>query len=30
LYSAAPISLFLIRPIARQKHASHLTMIWFC
>ncbi len=30
LYSAAPISLFLIRPIARQTHASRLAMIRFC
>jgi len=30
LYSAAPISLFLIRPIARQTHTSRLAIIWFC
>lgn len=30
LYSAALISLFLIRPIARQTHAPHLAMTWFC
>lgn len=30
LYSAALISLFLIRPIARQTHAPRLAMTGFC
>ena len=30
LYSAALISLFLIRPIARQTHSPRLAMTWFC
>ncbi|MDP9912456.1 hypothetical protein J2W27_004582 [Variovorax boronicumulans] len=30
LYSAALISLFLIRPIARQTHAPRLVMTGFC
>jgi hypothetical protein len=30
LYSAALISLFLIRPIDRQTHVPRLALTWFC